>query len=136
MDFKVGGNDHSSPMSEINVVPLVDIILVVLIIFMVTAPLVLKPAIDINLPQASTGEEIKTKTVDVVVSSSGEITLDGQSIGLDDLKNKIAEAVKNNPDTAAILTADRSVTLDKLTVIIDSIKLSGVKKVAFSVQKK
>ncbi|MES2856659.1 MAG: biopolymer transporter ExbD, partial [Bdellovibrionota bacterium] len=54
--MKLGGDDDE-PIAEINVVPLVDIILVVLIIFMVTAPMVLKPTIDINLPKAASGDE-------------------------------------------------------------------------------
>lgn len=136
MDFKINGNDHTSPMSEINVVPLVDIILVVLIIFMVTAPMVLKPAIDINLPKASTGEEIKTKTIEIFISSKGEILLNNQITSLESLKANVDNALKSDPDIAAILTSDKGVTLDILTDVIDAIKTSGIKKVAFSVQKK
>lgn len=56
-----GNNDQNNPIAEINVIPLVDIILVVLIIFMVAAPLVMKPKIDINLPKASNAQNGKKR---------------------------------------------------------------------------
>ena len=129
-------NDDQA-ISEINVVPLVDIILVVLIIFMVTAPLVLKPTIDVNLPQSSTGEQKKAaKNLEVVIAKDGRFFLDGQNVDLAKLKEMVTSAAKNSPDTAAVLTADKGITLETLTQVIDAIKKSGVKKVGFSIQKK
>lgn len=131
-----GGNDDE-PIAAINVVPLVDIILVVLIIFMVTAPLVLKPTIDINLPKASSGEESNVATpLNIAVTSGGEIRLNGQVSTLQDVTAYAARTVAEKPDTAAILQADKTVTLEKLTEIIDVVKSAGVKRVAFSIEKK
>ena len=130
------GNDDE-PIAAINIVPLVDIILVVLIIFMVTAPLVLKPTIDINLPKASSGEDSNIATpLNVAVSSNGEIRLNGTVSTLQDVTAFAAKMVKEKPDTPAILQADKSVTLEKLTEIIDVVKSAGVKRVAFSIEKK
>ncbi len=130
-------SDSDQPIAEINVVPLVDIILVVLIIFMVTAPLVLKPTIDVNLPQASSGEQNKaTESLEVVIDKSGSLYLNGVAVSLDQLKEKVAENAKNSANSSVVLTADKDVTLDGLTQIIDAIKSSGVKKVGFSIQRK
>ena len=72
MAAKTNGND-SGGIVEINVIPLVDIVLVVLIIFMVAAPLVMQPKIDINLPKASTSKEEKDKkSMRVVLGKQGE----------------------------------------------------------------
>ncbi len=124
------------PIAAINVVPLVDIILVVLIIFMVTAPLVLKPVIDVNLPKASSGEEAPPAPLNVAVGKDGQLSVNGQPASLDQLAAIAAQKVAEKPDTAAILQADKNVTLETLTAIIDIVKTAGVKKVAFSIEKK
>jgi biopolymer transport protein ExbD len=130
-----GGQDDE-PIAAINVVPLVDIILVVLIIFMVTAPLVLKPTIDINLPKASSGETSAPTPLNIAVSQDGTLSLNGEKTDLQSITAFVAKIVAEKPDTAAILQADRAVTLDKLTEIIDVVKSAGVKRVAFSIDKK
>lgn len=131
----IGGNDDE-PIAAINIVPLVDIILVVLIIFMVTAPLVLKPTIDVNLPKAASGDESPPTPLNIAISSNGVISLNGKSSTLEQVTAYAAQMVAQKPDTAAILQADKSVTLEKLTEIIDIVKAAGVKKVAFSIEKK
>jgi biopolymer transport protein ExbD len=129
-----GGDDE--PISQINVIPLVDIILVVLIIFMVTAPLVLKPSIDINLPKASSGDESPTTPLNITVAKDGQILLNGKVSSMEDITVYATGLVQQQPDTAAILAADKDVTLERLTEIIDIVKKAGVKKVAFSIEKK
>jgi biopolymer transport protein ExbD len=136
MAGSIGGGDDE-PIAAINVVPLVDIILVVLIIFMVTAPLVLKPTIDINLPKSSSGETSSAPTpLNIAVGRDGTISLNGQVTTLQDVTAFVTKTVQQKPDTAAILQADKSVTLERLTEIIDVVKSAGVKKVAFSIEKK
>jgi biopolymer transport protein ExbD len=129
-----GGDDE--PIASINIVPLVDIILVVLIIFMVTAPLVLKPTIDINLPKASSGDQSPPTPLNIAVKGDGAISLNGQPTTLQEVTAFVAKIVAEKPDTAAILQADKSVTLEKLTELIDVVKSAGVKRVAFSIDKK
>ncbi len=137
MGASLGGGSSDDPIAEINIVPFVDIILVVLIIFMVTAPLVMKPAIDVSLPQASSGEVKETeKNLDVIIAPTGELYVNGKPTDLDGLKAEATNVAMKSVDSGAILNADKSVTLEKLTEVIDTIKLAGVKKVAFSIQKK
>jgi biopolymer transport protein ExbD len=132
----IGGGSDDEPIASINVVPLVDIILVVLIIFMVTAPLVLKPTIDINLPKASTGDASAPTPLNIAVSRDGAISLNGTPASLAEVTAYATKIAAEKPDTAAILQADRSVTLETLTSIIDVVKTAGIKKVAFSIEKK
>jgi biopolymer transport protein ExbD len=128
------GDDE--PIASINVVPLVDIILVVLIIFMVTAPLVLKPVIDVNLPKAASGEVAPSSPFNISVTAGGLLSLNGKSATLAEINAYAVQLAKDKPESAAILMADKSVTLEKLTEVIDSIKTSGIKRVAFSIDKK
>jgi biopolymer transport protein ExbD len=103
---------------------------------MVTAPLVLKPAIDINLPKSSSGEDTPATPVNIAISATGGLSLNGQSATLEQISAFAAHIIAEKPETAAILQPDRSVTIDQLTALIDAVKAAGVKKVAFSVEKK
>lgn len=122
---------------EINVIPLVDIILVVLIIFMVAAPMVMQPKIDISLPKASTAKDEKDKVpMRVVLGKKGELFLNNVPISLEGLTSESTKFHMANPETAALLVADKDVTLAMVTELVDAIKSGGVKKVAFSIERK
>jgi len=132
-----GGNNNGEILTEINVVPLVDIILVVLIIFMVAAPLVMQPKIDISLPKSSSTDIDKSKKpMKITVGKEGELFVDGNAVSVDQLRAEAAKRSAQNPDTNAILVADKAVTLEMVTEIIDAVKSNGLKKVAFSIQKR
>ena len=132
-----GGGNQNEILTEINVVPLVDIILVVLIIFMVAAPLVMQPKIDISLPKSSSTDIDKTKKpMKITVGKEGELFVDGNAVNIDQLRAEAAKRAAQAPDTNAILVADKLVTLEMVTEIIDAVKSNGLKKVAFSIQKR
>ncbi len=129
--------NDSNGIAEINVIPLVDIVLVVLIIFMVAAPLAMKPKIDINLPQASTAKDDKDKApLKVVLGKKGELFLNNKAVTLGGLTEESKRYVAERPESSALLVADKEATLEKVTEIVDAVKLGGVKKVAFSIQRK
>lgn len=136
MAVHLGGGNDDEPIAAINVVPLVDIILVVLIIFMVTAPLVLKPTIDINLPKASSGDQTPPTPLNIAIGKDGRISLNGQASNLTDVMAFASQMAIEKPETPAVLQADKSVTLEKLTEIIDAVKSAGIKRVAFSIDQK
>lgn len=129
---------EDEPIAEINIVPMVDVILVILIIFMVTAPMVLKPTIDVSLPQASSGQQQKqkVKNIEVTIDKSGTIYFENEPVTLEQLKERVTAKSRESVDSSVVLTADKNLTLDALTSIIDVIKKSGIKKVGFSIQKK
>ncbi len=132
-----GGGNQNEILTEINVVPLVDIILVVLIIFMVAAPLVMAPKIDISLPKSSSTDIDKSKKpMKITVGKEGELFVDGNAVNIDQLRAEAAKRAAQAPDTNAILVADKNVTLEMVTEIIDAVKSNGLKKVAFSIQKR
>ena len=131
------GSGDVETIAEINIVPLVDIVLVVLIIFMVAAPLVMQPKIDISLPKSASTDVDKSKSpVKIVIGGKGELFVDNLPVSLDELKGASTAKFAQNPDVNAILVADKAVTLEMITEVIDTVKGAGIKKVAFSITKK
>ena len=136
MAAKASSNEAGA-IAEINVIPLVDIILVVLIIFMVAAPLVMQPKIDINLPKASTGVDDKDKSqMKVVLGKQGELFVNNVPVSLGGLTDEAKKLFSTKPEGSALLVADKGATLEMVTELVDAIKAGGIKKVAFSIQKK
>lgn len=134
MAFKQDSSDDM--MAEINVVPLVDVILVVLIIFMVTAPMIMKPSINVNLPKAASGEATTPSKLNITISSDGKLNLDGQAVDDQTVQTKALEEVKKNPDIQAIIAADKDVPHGRVVSVLDLVKGAGVKKFAISIDKK
>ena len=134
MAVRSGGQEED--ISEINVVPLVDIVLVVLIIFMVTAPMIMKPSINVNLPSAATGEQTNPSKLSFSIAADGKISLNGEIVDEERLKQIAVEEVQKNADVQAIIAADRDVPHGKVVGILDLIKSVGVKKFAISIEKK
>lgn len=134
MAFKSDSQDDV--MAEINIVPLVDVILVVLIIFMVTAPMIMKPSININLPKAGAGDATAPSKLNIMIGRDGALTLDGKPTDDEQVQRVAAEESKKNPDIQAIISADRDVPHGRVVSILDIVKANGVKKFAISIDKK
>jgi biopolymer transport protein ExbD len=120
--------DQSDEIADINIVPLVDIILVVLIIFMVTAPALVKPSVKVNLPEASSGDQTTATPFTVAITSDGEISVNGESVDEDKLKQLAAAEAEKNPELQALIGADRDVSHGTVIKVLDWIKSSGIKK--------
>ncbi len=134
MAFK--SDSHDDVMSEINVVPLVDVILVVLIIFMVTAPMIMKPSINVNLPKAGAGDATAPSKLNILISKDGNLLLDGKSASDEQIRIAATDESKRNPDIQAIISADKDVPHGRVVSVLDIIKAGGVKKFAISIDKK
>jgi biopolymer transport protein ExbD len=133
MAMKLDSDDGA--ISEINVVPLVDIILVVLIIFMVTAPMIMKPSINVNLPKAATGDKTAPSILNIVISATGKLSLNGAISDENAIQTKAQDAVAKNPEVQAIISADKETPHGTVVHIIDIVKVAGVKKFAISIEK-
>lgn len=127
--------DQDEAISEINVVPLVDIVLVVLIIFMVTAPMFMKPSINVNLPKAASGEASTPSQLSISITKEGTILLNGSSADETKVQTTSSELSQKNPDVQAIIAADQGVEYGKVVRVIDIVKTAGVKKFAISIEK-
>lgn len=133
MATKISNEDE--PLSEINVVPLVDIILVVLIIFMVTAPMFIKPTINVNLPKAASGDQTAPSKLNIALTADGRINLNGSFTDESHVSQRAAEELSKNPEVQAIISADKDVAHGRVVAILDIVKSVGVKKFAISIDK-
>ncbi len=116
-------------MSEINVTPLVDIMLVLLIIFMVTAPL-LSSNIPIDLPKAN-GESLKSdeKFLDINIDASGNIYIASEIIETKNLVTKVVNVTKENPEINIMISADRKTSYGNVIEIMGMLKDAGLTKI-------
>ena len=125
--------DDDDLIAGINVTPLVDIMLVLLIIFMVTATYVVAKSIPIDLPKAVTGEDVVT-TFAVTLTKDGQTYLDGVARPMDEVRLRIRAARQTNKDVRAVVAADREVTHGRVVEIIDLIREEGISKFALNIQ--
>ena len=129
-----GANDNSDEsITGINVTPLVDVMLVLLIIMMVTAKMIVSQSVPLDLPKAATGTDIQT-IFSVVMTPDGKAQIDSKPIENDDLIFPAAtEAHRKNPDVRAVIKADAAVPHGRVIHVLDLLKQGGVSKIAFGV---
>jgi biopolymer transport protein ExbD len=132
---KISG-ENDEPIADINIVPFVDIILVVLIIFMVTTPLIMKPSINVNLPKAGTGDETTPSELSISITADGSLSLNGKPADESSINAYAKELALKKPDVQAIISADKETPHGKVVAIIDAVKSGGVKKFAITIDKK
>ncbi|MBI2894341.1 MAG: biopolymer transporter ExbD [Deltaproteobacteria bacterium] len=125
--------DDDDIISDINVTPFVDIVLVLLIIFMVTATYIVSRAIPVDLPKASSGEDITT-TLALTLTKNGDLYLDGRKVGENDVKRAISSARRNNREARAVIAADREVAHGRVVRIIDLVRRQGVSRFAINIE--
>ncbi len=126
-------NDDDGLISGINVTPLVDVVLVLLIIFMVTARLIHSQGMKMDLPQASKGESIQT-VFSVELGADGKTVVDSEEVAGDGAISKLAKAARaKNEDLRAVIRADRKVEHGRVIHVLDLLKQAGVAKIAFAV---
>ncbi|PRX98271.1 biopolymer transporter ExbD [Paraburkholderia sp. BL25I1N1] len=130
------GDDDDGLMNEINMTPLVDVMLVLLIVFMVTIP-VIRHAVKIDLPHASSQkEDTKPAQVTVTVDADGNVTWDDKKVDEAALNAKIAEAAQANPQPELHLDADRKVAYEKVAQVMAAAQAGGLTKIGFVTQPK
>jgi biopolymer transport protein ExbD len=128
-----GGDDESPMIVGINVTPLVDITLVLLIIFMVTASYIVSPAIKVDLPKAASGSDQTKTTLAVTIAKDGNVYLNGERSTDGRIVDYIHTELPKNPDLQAIIAADKAVSHGDVIHVIDLVKRSGVHRFALNV---
>jgi len=131
-----GRGCRARPITEINVTPLVDIMLVLLIIFMVTTTTLVYDAIDVKLPEAATGEGKGSTLLAVVVDSRGQTYLNGSRASDNDIRRFIRSERRASREIEAIIAADKRVAHGEVVRVIDLVRSEGVFKFAIHVLKK
>lgn len=125
--------DPGRPLAEINVVPLVDVVLVLLIIFMITAPLMLR-GIDIELPKSAVNTIKPEDRVVVTVARDRAVYLDKERVARVLLDDKLTKLAREKPDVTLYLRADRDVPYGAVVEVMDAVKRAGIDRLGMVTQ--
>ncbi len=129
-------DDEYSSISEINVTPFVDVVLVLLVIFMVTAPMLVREQMNVNLPKAKSGEKSASEALPIVIDKDGKVLFEGKPIAMDAIEGQIKLAVAKNPAAQAIISADTESKHGDVVRVLDIVKQAGITHFAIQIEKK
>lgn len=128
---KLSDDGGSNPQSEINMIPLIDVMLVLLIVFMITAPL-LTNAVKVDLPQASSSpEDVKKDDIKLALKADGSMFWNGELVSRDELEARLKVAAELKPVPELHINADRGLDYGAVNDIMSLSSRSGVTKIAF-----
>lgn len=134
MAFQSNFDDGDDVMAEINMTPLVDVMLVLLIIFIITMP-VINEAVKLNLPQAnSQTQDLRTRHINISIDSKGQLFWDKQGLTADMLKQKLQQAALEAPQPELHLRADGLTAYEKVAQFLAQAQQAGLSKIAFATQ--
>jgi len=123
-------------IAAINIIPFVDIVLVLLIIFMVTSTAIVKAAIKVELPKAANAGDAVVNTVNLVVTDGLELYLDGEPVTREAAGQILGDKVAENPKTQVVISADQKLPYGDVVTIIDFVKGRGVEVFALNIERR
>jgi biopolymer transport protein ExbD len=128
--------DDDGPISSINIIPFVDIVLVLLVIFMLTSATIVRASLKVELPRAASAGSRVESTLNLVCGKDGRLTIDGQLVATtDEAGTIIGRQARANPRTQAVIAADRSVAYGRVVEVIDLVKANGISTFALDVER-
>ena len=131
MAFQLG-EDNDSGMNEMNLIPLIDIMLVLMIIFLVTAT-VANPSIPLTLPQTSAEiVDLPPERIQVSINANGEVAWDDQIISLDELQTRFNDASQQAQQPTVVLRADKDARYDTVAQVMSRASEAGLSDIAFA----
>ena len=128
-------SDEMGPISAINVTPFVDVVLVLLVIFMVTAPVLMKDSFGIHLPKAASADQKSSSSLGVVVTRQGQILINGQIATPEAVMAEVRQTLAAHPETHALISADADARHADVVKAIDLIKSAGMSRFALQIDK-
>lgn len=131
--MRVGSDDD--PIVDINVTPLVDVTLVLLIIFLATSYLIAQQSLKVELPKASQSTATEARTVAVMVKADGTIVLDGKVLDPAQLEGELAARKRSRPNLQVLVGADREVIHGRVVEVMDAARRAGIESLGFAVDR-
>tara|TARA_Y100000385_G_scaffold14974_1_gene15233 strand:- start:277 stop:693 length:417 start_codon:yes stop_codon:yes gene_type:complete len=134
----VGANfDPSSDegINDINITPFVDVVLVLLVIFMVTAPMMVKESLNIKLPNANGADRSDPARLGIAINSNGQVLLNGELITVETLEVEASIALTENQEIQALISADKEAKHGDVIKVLDIIKKVGIDNFAFQIER-
>ena len=127
--------DDDDGINEINVTPLVDVMLVLLVIFLVASVYIVKEAVEIELPKAASATDVVDTTLSIVMDKDRKLYLNGEAITEAALGTACEKAAEKDKDTQAIIAADHAVSHGDVIRVIDLVRTHGLEKFALNVKR-
>ncbi len=128
-------SSEDEPITDINITPFVDVVLVLLVIFMVTAPMMVQKVLEVQLPSSESVDQVDPETIAVAITSTGQFLLNGQITTKSFLLESAKSAVDLNKDVQVLIAADQEAAHKHVVSAIDVIKQAGVENFAFQINK-
>jgi len=125
----------SKLMSEINITPFTDVVLVLLIIFMIATPFIYQSSMKVQLPKASKSEET-SRDIIININAQGDVFLEDAKVDLGTLKYKLMAMMRSKPDASVIINGDKNVRYDSVIQVMDVLTQSGVKNPGLGIELK
>ena len=128
-------SEDSAPLTGVNIIPVIDVSLVLLIILMATSPILNLPGFEVKLPKAITAES-KEKNIVVSLSTKGDIAINEKTVSLSSLIPLLQKELVGKKDFLVILRADQGVTYGQVEHLMDMAKKAGAQRIAIATQQK
>jgi len=129
-------NDDEGPIASINIVPFVDIVLVLLIVFMVTSSAIVKASLRVDLPKAASGGSKVESTLNLVLPLNGPLELNGEPVAsMETAAAIVRREATANPKIHAVIAADKGVEYGRVVDLIDLVKKNGITAFALDVER-
>lgn len=126
-------NNRRNNINDINITPFVDVVLVLLVIFMITTPMVMNRSLNVDLPKSKISSQADTKTLGIVITKDGQFMVDGQMVLEENLLSLAKDAFGKNPEVQALLAADLAALHGQVIKAIDIVQDAGIQKFAFQI---
>ena len=133
MAFTTSNGRTQSSIADINVTPLVDVVLVLLIIFMVTAP-VLQSGIEVNVPKTRTVKEVTEERLVISINKQQRVFLGNDPININDIKAKLRQKIRDPEGQSVFVRADEDVPFGAFATVMDAMKQAGITNVSIVTQ--
>jgi biopolymer transport protein ExbD len=129
-------DDQDDGINDINITPFVDVVLVLLVIFMVTAPVMMKESLKVNLPKTLTSElTTKADSIGVAITKDGQVLFNGKLLSDDNLKTELLRLAQSAPETNFLISADTDTRHGDVVRMIDLLKKNNLNRFALQVEK-
>ena len=131
----IRNSDDTPFLNEINMIPLIDVALVLLIIFMIITPIMVLNSIQVQLPQSSSEKQAPTKNIIIAVKQDGSIYLNNEAVTPGLLTDKVTMLMQQQPE-CALIYADRKVEVAMLVDVIDQVEAGGMHTISLTTERK
>jgi biopolymer transport protein ExbD len=125
---------RAAPIVDINMVPFIDVVLVLLIVFMVLTPFLVQQQLKINIPQSVAGHVAPDRPIVITVQGEGSVGINGRPIAVNQLEEELRALAKADSNRPVVIQADEDIALQRVVSIMDIVKRANISKLGISVE--